>query len=342
MSFHIIPTSAVTIGLLEDSGITFENVGNSLRLSRKGANLLSVGDISTELEVLDIADNANSHGDGFTLCPHRRPTRNLTITVDPRAAVELVTAAVVTAHDAVATKQTVTPTILFKTIGNDYLHPRDDFICEDDNGYRVVFLEDDEIGEPFAVAINFSKRGIFPSTVPSAWIVAINEQELHYAYDQITGILYVANTIGAYVVQAAGLDMGDHAGTPNITTVIEERSVSGIAVRETATWTKLIERFMDNPSRETYMALVTSESCNAMYDAYKSVDRFRATPIKRSQTCSLKYSMQGKAKAMNYEDFAKEMRAVAIPSSPAHFLILICQLRGLMRSTTEGKIYIEA
>jgi hypothetical protein len=323
MSFHIIPASARVIKALKNIGIACENVGSSMHLKFKDNSLSQVGHPTDTESNHGIADAGESPRCG-----------DLILTTDPREVVDLAVGTYAMNYEESAVGQEATLPIVFKLVDTE-LRTMDDFIRLS----ASLDAEDGNPEEPFAMAVDCG-RAFVPSTVPDAWVEAVNNPRFFFSHDQKMGILYVANIVGANISPAGMLEEAQ-AGTPNTTSVVEERKVPSSTRGEADTWRQTTVRFMEEPTRDNYMALITSKACKSAYKCMRS-NGMDKTAEARDQFSLLKRCMRGKAKAMNYEDFAKKARGEAGTFGPARFLVSIGQIRGLLRSTEEGKIYIEA
>jgi hypothetical protein len=379
MAFHLVPATTDIRVLLKGNGITFEDIGHTFYLKRRGINLLKLNvDIFGAAYVNSmVASTGITSVTGLPLCFNKSDAfskigmltnfsplfkqeaqeAGRSLAESDKMVLDIFNSSEVK-HVLYDDEGTIIsdppPATLFKVEDAEILS-RDDFLSEDSDGKPIVsFYDEGEERTAFYVAINMRKRSMIPPTVPSMWSTAIQKEQLAFLYDNGTGVLYVSNTIGAYYgfpptaehmgVDRLELSMADWESNVYLSDPQqsgEERSTSNANNNSSASWEELIDQFMERPARATFMQLISSGACKELYDECNKQDEYRMGSKKNPQTGLLRQSMLGEGKAKTYEDFANEVRSVAYPASPSHFLVLIYRLRGLIRSTGDGRIYFQ-
>jgi hypothetical protein len=247
---------------------------------------------------------------------------------------------------------------LFKLEGVQILG-KFEFIEEDDDGVpnTIQFYETDDEGvlveAPFYYAIDMRRRNKVVKSIPANWLKVIRELALSYNYDSETGVLYVSNTIGAAYgfpptakhLQLSSLVLkiedwdnpqdvppGDHPGEP---------SPQQKDIRDGATWVDLVNRFMSFPSKVAYQQFERADSVKAAFEEMNKLAEYKMGTNNRTQTGEIRRMMLGQEKSKTYEEYAEMIREHATPKGPDYYLIILFRLKGLVRNTTDGKIYYD-
>lgn len=244
---------------------------------------------------------------------------------------------------------------LFKLEGTRVLGKHEFMEENEAGGYSIQLYDMDDEGTiveaPFYYAIDMRRRNRIAQCVPGDWMKVIRDMALSYNYDSTKGILYVANTIGA----SYGFPpTAKHLQLPNLDLKIEDWNVDTQTVRPgeqgqqhlkippgSGTWADLVNQFMSNPSKVTYHQFERAECVKVAFDERNKLPEYKMGSNNKSQTSEIRKMMLGQENCKTYEEYAKMIQEYTTPKGSDFFLVILFRLKGLVRSTADGRIYYE-
>merc|ERR1719422_7230 len=103
-------------------------------------------------------------------------------------------------------------------------------------------------------------------------------------------------------------------------------------------WLDLITDFMESPSRLTYRNLALSKSAMDQFAVTNSLVEYKMGSNKHKLTSVIRRTMLGVELSTTYERYARIIRSFVL-KTPAHWLVMIFRLRGLVREVEVGSDY---